>query len=614
VPTDTRWRTPRFVRRKSGGGSAIVELRTQQRPRVGEEADGQGELVEFGHRRPTHLGHLAIPRGVRTWVDDLEAVADERHGVVDVGAASQPTQRAGVVDPDLLGELTARARLGILAGGQHAADREVPPARPQVLGGTASMDQDPSVGVAHDDEHCGMAQPLGAHPATAHDLGHAPVVVEHVDEFVARIGGASVRIVVVGHAPSMPRMTDPLTSTLQEEARDLLDGMTDLRRRLHRWPEVGNHLPLTREAVQEAIDGLPLDVTLHETTSGIAAMLTGSKPGPTILLRGDMDALPMPEDTGLDFSSSVDGAMHACGHDTHTSMLVGAARLLAARKDDLAGRVLFMFQPGEEGHHGARYMLEEGLLDVGPHAVDGSASPVTGAFAIHITSSSPTGFMATRPGPVMASSDTMRIVVRGRGGHGSEPFRALDPIPIACEIVQAMQTMVTRRIDVFDPTIVTVTKITAGTTTNVIPDSAEIQGTIRAISQRTRQKVHDAIRRVADGVCAAHEADVDVEIVLGYPVTVNGADFTEFSSEVAADVIGSDRVIRLPNPVMGAEDFSYVIERVPGTMMFLGGTPHDRSLATAAPNHSPRVFFEESAMVDGAAVYAAMAVRHLATP
>jgi hippurate hydrolase len=401
------------------------------------------------------------------------------------------------------------------------------------------------------------------------------------------------------------------TDTLREEARDLLDDLTQLRRRLHEWPEVGNHLPLTREAVLESIEGLPLDLTLHESTSGIAAMLTGGKPGPTILLRGDMDALPMPEDTGLDFSSKVDNVMHACGHDTHTSMLVGAARLLAARQADLPGRVLFMFQPGEEGHHGARFMLDEGLLDVGAHAVDGSPSPVTGAFAMHITSSSPVGYVASRPGPCMASSDTMRIIVTGRGGHASEPHRALDPIPVACEIVQALQTMVTRRIDVFDPTIVTVSKITAGTTSNVIPETAEILGTIRAVSERTRSKVHDGIRRVAEGVAAAHDAGVEVEVNLGYPVTVNGGSFTDFSMDVARDVIGKEKVVRLPNPVMGAEDFSYVIEQVPGTMMFLGGTPLDRNLANAAPNHSNRVFFDEHAMVDGVAIYAAVAMRHL---
>jgi len=403
------------------------------------------------------------------------------------------------------------------------------------------------------------------------------------------------------------------TDTLRDEARDLLDDMAHLRRRLHQWPEIGNHLPLTREAVLEALEGLPLELILHETTSGIAAILNGAKPGPTVLLRGDMDALPMPEDTGLEFSSKVDNAMHACGHDTHTAMLVGAARLLAARTADLSGRVLFMFQPGEEGHHGARHMLDEGLLDVGVHPSDGSPSPVTGAFAMHITSSSPVGYVATRPGPCMASSDTFTITVTGRGGHASEPHRALDPIPVACEIVQALQTMVTRRIDVFDPTIVTVSKIMAGTTSNVIPETAEILGTIRAVSERTRGKVHDGIRRVAEGIGAAHDATVEVHVNLGYPVTVNGASFTDFSMAVAREVIGADKVVKLPNPVMGAEDFSYVIEQVPGTMMFLGGTPLDRSVANAAPNHSNRVYFDEQAMVDGTAIYAAVAMRHLGT-
>lgn len=403
-------------------------------------------------------------------------------------------------------------------------------------------------------------------------------------------------------------------STLRDEAQDHLSTAVDLRRRLHEWPEVGNQLPITRDTVLEALQGLPLDITLHTTTSGFGAMLTGDKPGPTILLRGDMDALPMPEDTGLDFASRVPNTMHACGHDTHTAMLVGAARLLSARVADLPGRVMFMFQPGEEGHAGARFMLEEGLLTVGPHALDGSDSPVTGAFAMHVSSSLPTGYVSTRPGPCMASSDNMKIIVTGRGGHGSEPHRALDPIPLACEIVQALQTMVTRTIDVFDPTVVTVTKIVAGTTTNVIPETAEIQGTIRAVSERTRKKVHDGIRRVAEGIAAAHDASVSVEVVLGYPVTVNAADFTEFSIGVAEDLLGKDKVVRLPHPVMGAEDWSYVIEQVPGTMMFLGGTPLDKNPATAAPNHSNRVYFDESTMVDGVATYAAVAMRHLGLP
>ncbi len=400
------------------------------------------------------------------------------------------------------------------------------------------------------------------------------------------------------------------TDTLRDEARDLLDGMVSLRRTLHQWPEIGNDLPVTRGEVLGALEGLPLGITLHETTSGIAALLEGGKPGPTVLLRGDMDALPMPEDTGLDFSSKVDNRMHACGHDTHTAMLVGAARLLSARQADIPGRVLFMFQPGEEGYAGARFMLDEGLLDL-PARADGSESPVTGAYALHITSVLPTGWISSKAGALMASSDTMRILVTGRGGHASQPHRALDPIPVACEIVQALQTMITRSVDVFDPSVVTVGKISAGTTTNVIPESALIEGTIRAVSERTRRLVHDGIRRVAEGVAAAHGAGVHVEVVDGYGVTSNTPGSAEFSMGVAGDIIGSDKVIKMPNPVMGAEDFSYVLNRIPGTMMFLGGTHHDRDPFSAPANHSNRVTFDEESMVNGTAILAGLALRHL---
>jgi hippurate hydrolase len=397
---------------------------------------------------------------------------------------------------------------------------------------------------------------------------------------------------------------------LREHATELHAGAVALRRRLHEWPEVGNHLPVTRDAVLAALEGLPLDITLHETTSGIAALLTGGKPGPTVMLRGDMDALPMPEDTGLDYASRTDNVMHACGHDTHTAMLATTARLLSERRDSLPGRVLFMFQPGEEGHHGARYMLDEGLLDVASLA-DGTPSPITAAYALHITSSLPSGFMAARPGPIMASSDTLDIVVTGTGGHASEPFRTRDPIPVACEIVQALQMHVTRRIDVFDPTVVTVTQIHTGTTSNVIPETAHINGTIRAVSEATRTKIHDGIRRVAEGIAAAHDMSAEVNITLGYPVTVNDQPSAEFGLDVAHAVVGAQRTIRLPNPIMGAEDFSYVLNKVPGAMIFLGGTPHHVDLASAAPNHSNRVTFDESAMIDGVAMYSSLALRTL---
>ena len=389
---------------------------------------------------------------------------------------------------------------------------------------------------------------------------------------------------------------------LLDASRGLLPDAVELRRRLHQWPELGLHLPTTQEAVLGALDGLGLRITTGTTTSSVVGVLEGAAgPGPTVLLRGDMDALPMPEDTGLEFASRVDGAMHACGHDLHTAMLVQAARLLADHRAGLRGRVLFMFQPGEEGHHGARFMIEEGLLDDG----------VDLAFAIHQSPTFPAGAIALRGGTVMASADVVRITVTGRGGHASMPHHALDPIPVACEIVTAVQTLVTRQIDVFDPAVVTIARITAGTTNNVIPETALVEGTIRTTSRGTRTRIHDALRRLAEGIAGAHGATAEVEIVPGYPVTVNHpAEATEVA-ELARGLVGAEKVIDMPSPVMGAEDFSYVLDRVPGAMAFLGTRPDGRRAHETAPNHSNRMVANEACMVEGIALYAAVALNRL---
>jgi hippurate hydrolase len=384
------------------------------------------------------------------------------------------------------------------------------------------------------------------------------------------------------------------------DAEVLLPETVELRRRIHRHPEIGLALPRTQAAVLEALDGLALEVTTGRRTTSVVARLTGVRPGPTILLRADMDALPMPEETGLPFASEIDGAMHACGHDAHTAMLVGAARLLARRRDALAGSVLFMFQPGEEGYHGARVMIEEGLLD--------GAAPPGAAFALHVTHRMTAGALSTRPGASMASGDTMQIVVRGRGGHASAPHDCLDPIPIACEIVQAFQALVTRRVHVFDPAVVTVAKIEAGTTRNVIPDTASLLGTIRTVSAVTRERVLDGVRRVAEGIAAAHGAKAEVELISGYPVTVNDADFAGFVLDTARELLGPEAVHPMPHPIMASEDFSYVLERVPGAIANLGTRPGD---GPAFPNHSPRMLVNEPALARGMAMHVAVALRFL---
>jgi hippurate hydrolase len=394
---------------------------------------------------------------------------------------------------------------------------------------------------------------------------------------------------------------------LLDAAHAGLPAAVELRRRFHRIPEIGLHLPLTQAIVADELRAIGLEPSLGRGVSSVVATIEGTGPGPTILLRADMDGLLLSEETDLPFASEFDGRMHACGHDTHMAMLLGAARLLVERRADFPGRVLLMFQPGEEGLHGARSMLEEGVLD-------GAEPPPTGAFAIHTMAMYPSGTINIRPGPMLAAGDTLHVTIEGRGGHASMPHRAVDPVTVAAEMILAFQTMVGRRVDVFDPAVVTIAHMTAGTTTNVIAESAYLGGTMRTVSEATRLAVRGEVRRVADGVAAAHGASVQVDIEPGYPVTLNDPDFTGMVVDEARWLLGDDRVSVMPAPIMGAEDFSYVLEKVPGAMAFLGARPDDLDPLTAPANHSNRVVFDESAMAVGVATHVAVALRHLAGP
>lgn len=399
------------------------------------------------------------------------------------------------------------------------------------------------------------------------------------------------------------RSADPLLAGLGEEARRLQPRTVALRRALHRQPELGLTLPRTQEAVLAELADLPLQVHRGRAVSSVVAVLDGARPGATVLLRADMDALPLQEESPVPFRSRVDGAMHACGHDTHVAMLAAAARLLVARREQLTGRVVLMFQPGEEGFHGARHMIDEGLLD--RHGPGGRPAS---AFALHVSATLPSGEVHTRPGPVMAAADLLRVRVTGRGGHASAPHDALDPVPAAAAMVGALQTALTRRVDARDTAVLTVAKIVAGTTNNVIPETAVLEGTLRTLSPTVRTLLHEEIRRVCRHTALAYGCGAAVEITPGYPVTVNDETATRRVGEVAAAVLGRDRVAVMSHPIMGAEDFSYVLARVPGALAFLGACPPRADPATAPPNHSNRVVFDEAAMAAGAAVYAALAM------
>src|SRR5580658_1317008 len=308
------------------------------------------------------------------------------------------------------------------------------------------------------------------------------------------------------------------TVLLRNEAADISGEIAELRHAIHQEPEIGLDLPKTQQKVLAALDGLPVEISTGSGLSSVTAVLRGggqaggSGTGPVVLLRGDMDALPVTEETGLPYASRIPGAMHACGHDLHTAMLAGAARLLCARQAELPGTVIFMFQPGEEGYAGARQMISEGVL-----AAAGSR-PVA-AYGLHVTSNRlRCGMFSTRPGPMLAAADQITVTVHGRGGHASQPHRAADPVPAACEIVLALQTLVTRKFDVFDPVVITVGSFHAGTTDNVIPDQATFLATARSFSAEARKSLAELVPRLARDIAAAHGLTADAQYATEYPV------------------------------------------------------------------------------------------------
>jgi amidohydrolase len=394
--------------------------------------------------------------------------------------------------------------------------------------------------------------------------------------------------------------------SLQESALRLGGDLAELRHALHQEPEIGLQVPRTQRKVLDALGGAGLEITTGDRLTSVVAVLRGANRGPTVLLRGDMDALPVTEQVDLPYRSRVDGAMHACGHDLHTSMLVGAAHLLAERRSELAGDVVFMFQPGEEGWDGAGRMIDEGVLAA-------SGAEPAAAYAVHVMSAGwPQGTFATRAGPLMAASDALTVTVRGTGGHGSAPHLARDPVPAACEMVLALQTFLTRTVDPFETAVITVGSLHAGTRRNIIPESAAFEATIRTFSPAVRDTISRDSVRLCEGIAAAHGLEVEAVFNAEYPVTVNDAGETDFAADVAVDLFGADRLVRMANPITGSEDFSRVIDVVPGAMVFLGAPPAGTDGLTTPYNHSPYASFDDAVLSDGAALYSALALRRLA--
>lgn len=379
------------------------------------------------------------------------------------------------------------------------------------------------------------------------------------------------------------------------------DGLVALRRALHQVPEVGLDLPQTQRLLLEALAGLPLEIHTGHGLTSVIGVLRGTRPGPPVLLRADMDALALTEVNDLPYRAT-NGAMHGCGHDMHAAGLVGAARVLCGVREQIAGTVVFMFQPGEEGWNGARVMLDEGLLDV-------AGERVTHAYAVHVGNWD-RGRFGTRPGPLMASFNHLDVTFVGRGGHGAAPEAALDPVPAVAEAVLALQSMMTRRVAAHDPAVLTVTTLQAGDAANVIPDRASLGGTLRVFDPDTLDRLEESIHRLVRGIAEGHGLDVEVDFRRSYPVTVNDPATTEAVEDLVRAEFGAERYQRVQEPIMGSEDFSHVLLEVPGTFLMLGARP-DHQPADGPYPHSPEVEFDDAVLQDQAAVLALMAWRHI---
>ena len=381
-------------------------------------------------------------------------------------------------------------------------------------------------------------------------------------------------------------------SGLRGDIDEIMPGVIADRRHFHEHPELGFQEFETAKVVSERLRSLGVEeIKTGIAVTGVTGLIRGSKPGPksdtVVLLRADMDALPIDEQNDVDYRSQVPHTMHACGHDAHTAMLLGVAGLLMKKRDQFSGTVKVLFQPAEEGGGGARVMIDEGVLE---------SPKVDYAFGMHIDQGSPVGQISLRPGPSMAAADRFTIVIQGKGGHGASPHETIDPISIGAQIIVALQTIVSREVDPIDPAVVTVGALIAGDASNVIPDTAELRGTLRSFNPAVREQIGRRTGEIAAGIANAMRGSVEYRYLPGYPSTVNDPEQAELVRQVAVEVVGEENVVLQPMQ-MGAEDFSYFLEKVPGAFWFVGSRNPERGLVWG--HHHPRFDLDEEAMTYG---------------
>jgi amidohydrolase len=371
--------------------------------------------------------------------------------------------------------------------------------------------------------------------------------------------------------------------TIRTEAHALADTTVATRRDLHRHPEIAFEEVRTSRLVTERLRALQLEPRSGVGRTGVVAVLQGGLPGRTVIARADMDALPVPEENDVEYRSTVPGAMHACGHDGHTAVLLAVAELLSARREELPGRVVFVFQPAEEVVQGAEAMLADGALaGIAPdHAV-----------ALHLSSELPTGTIGLRAGPAMAAADRFELVVQGSGGHAAMPHETVDPVVAAAQVVLALQTLVSRETDPVDQAVVSVTSVSGGSAYNIIPEQVALKGTLRTFDADTRDRLKGRILELASAVAGAHRARVEATWIDGSPAVVNDAEATARVRAVLEAMVGSDKVVEMPQ-IMGGDDMALWLQRAPGCYFFVGSRGGS---ASAFPLHHPRFDVDEAAL------------------
>lgn len=400
--------------------------------------------------------------------------------------------------------------------------------------------------------------------------------------------------------------------TIASEAARVASSVIGWRRDIHQNPELSNREVRTAAIVAEHLRSLGIETKEGIAHTGVVGTLIGTRPGKVVALRADMDALPVIEEVDLPFASRVVteyegervGVMHACGHDAHTAILMGVASVLSKMRDELAGTVRFVFQPAEEGaprgeEGGAELMIREGVLET--PAVDA-------IFGLHVTSRFETGTIAVKPGPLLAANDSLRIRVRGRQTHGAYPWKGIDPITVSAQIILALQTIPSRQLDsLAAPTVVTIGRIRGGVRNNIIPSEVELWGTLRSLDAKNRSELHTRVKRTAERIAEASGATAEVEIERGYPVTSNDHALAIMAGEVLAGVAGEQAIVS-PSPVLGAEDFAFYQQKVPGVFFYLGVRPRGTDEEAEASNHSPKFFVDESGLELGVRAMSALAL------